>query len=285
MPPSVLIIGASSTVGCPLVQEFLKNQSSFAHITVLSDPAKLSCFTNVQSQGVEVVVSSFLESNSYKGFDTVISLASNAAMKLQPGMIDAAIAGSARHFYPSELGTDISVATREHLRDQAREVPGFAYTLLMTGRFTELAPLSFNNVDVENHTASPYGSPDVLVTLTTMPDIMEFIVQSMLLPLEWGQTCRELRVAGETLTWAALIQTLEEVQGIKYDVTYLDPREAAVKVEAAHVVGDTKTEMLWEVKTTCTMGVAYVRGPFDNALFDFTPENAKQTLQCLYGKK
>ncbi|KAJ7870912.1 hypothetical protein B0H14DRAFT_3083842 [Mycena olivaceomarginata] len=261
---------------------------SFARIAVLSDPAKLSRFTDVQSQGIEVVVGSFLESNSYKGFDTVISLASNAAMKLQPGMIDAAIAGGVRHFYPSELGTDISygdiskkhffrdeVATREHLRDRAHEVPGFAYTLLMTGGFTELAPLSFNNVDVEKHTVSP--------ALTCC--IMRFIVQSMLLPLERGQTCCELRVAGETLTWAALIQTLEEVQGVKYDVTYLDPREAAVKVEAAHVAGDTKTEMLWEAKTTCATGVAYVRGPFDNALFDFTPENAKQTLQHLYGKK
>jgi hypothetical protein len=109
-------------------------------------------------------------------------------MKLQPGMIDAAIAGGARHFYPSELGTDISygdigkkrffrdkVATREHLHDRAREVPGFAYTLLMTGGFTELAPSSFNNVDVEKHTASPYGSPDALVTLTAMPECVSSV--------------------------------------------------------------------------------------------------------------
>ncbi|KAJ7330837.1 hypothetical protein DFH08DRAFT_966591 [Mycena albidolilacea] len=105
---SVLIIGASGTVGRPLVQEFLKHKTSFSRIVVLSDPAKLSRFTDLQSQGVEVVVGSFLESSSYKGFDTVISLAGNAAMKLQPGMIEAAIAGGARHFYPSELGTDIS---------------------------------------------------------------------------------------------------------------------------------------------------------------------------------
>jgi hypothetical protein len=63
-------------------------------------------------------------------------------MKLQPGMIDAAIVGGVRHFYPSEWGTDIArgdigknryfrdkVSTREHL-----------YTLLMTGAFTEFAP-------------------------------------------------------------------------------------------------------------------------------------------------
>jgi hypothetical protein len=42
------------------------------------------------------------------GFDTVISLAGDAAVKLQPGMIDAAISGGVRHFYPSELSTDFS---------------------------------------------------------------------------------------------------------------------------------------------------------------------------------
>lgn len=117
------------------------------------------------------------------GFDTVISLAGDAAVKLQPGMIDAAISGGVRHFYPSELSTDFSygdigkkrwfrdkVATREHLRDRAREVPGFVYTLLMTGGFTEYAPSLFNNVDVEKHTASPYGRPDALMTVTAIPE-------------------------------------------------------------------------------------------------------------------
>jgi hypothetical protein len=122
-----------------------------------------------------------------EGFDTVISLAGNAVMKLQPGMIDAAIAGGARHFYPSELGTDIArgdigknryfrdkVSTREHLRQRAREVPDFAYTLLMTGAFTEFAPSWLNNVDTEKHTASPYGKPDALITVTALPECVPF---------------------------------------------------------------------------------------------------------------
>jgi uncharacterized protein YbjT (DUF2867 family) len=67
MAPSVLIIGASGVVGRPLVQEFLKNESSFASIAVLSDPTKVSRFTEVQSQGVKLVIGSFLEASSYKG--------------------------------------------------------------------------------------------------------------------------------------------------------------------------------------------------------------------------
>jgi uncharacterized protein YbjT (DUF2867 family) len=68
MAPSVLIIGASGTVGRPLLQEFLKNKSNFGRIAVLADPTKVSRFTEVQSEGVEVVVGSFLEANSYKGY-------------------------------------------------------------------------------------------------------------------------------------------------------------------------------------------------------------------------
>ncbi|KAJ7921431.1 hypothetical protein B0H13DRAFT_1708208 [Mycena leptocephala] len=298
MAPSVLIIGASGTVGRPLVQEFLKNKTRFKRLAVLADPAKVSRFEEVQSQGVELVVGSFLEASSYKGFDTVISLAGNIAMKLQPGMVDAAIAGGVRHFYPSELGTDISygtigkkryfrdkVAIREHLRQRAREVPGFAYTLLMTGAFTEFAPSLFNNVDVEKHTASPYGSPDALLTVTAMPDIVRYVVESVLLPLKEGQSCRELRVAGETLTWGALMELLEQVQGVTYKTTYLDPKEAAEKEEEARVAGDVDAELLWSGKTAFATGIAHLRGPLDNAKFSFAPETTKETFQRLFGKK
>ncbi|KAJ7239665.1 hypothetical protein C8J57DRAFT_1564729 [Mycena rebaudengoi] len=295
MAPSVVIIGASGTVGRPLVQEFLQNKTRFGRIAVLSDPAKIERFADVQRAGIEVVVGSFLEASSYRGFDTVISLAGNAAMKLQPGMIDAAIAGGARHFYPSELGADIAhgalgkmryfrdkVATREHLRQRAQEVPGFTYTLLMTGAFTEFTASAFNDVDVENHTASPYGSANARVTVTAMPDIMHYIIESVLLPLVAGQTCRELRVAGETITWGALLDILGEVQGVKYATTYLDPAEAAVKEEAARVAGDVDAELLWAGKLMAT-GVAFVPGPYDNARFAFTPETVRETFRRLFG--
>ncbi|KAJ6556025.1 hypothetical protein B0H19DRAFT_1262146 [Mycena capillaripes] len=296
--PKVLIIGASGLVGRPLVQEFLKNKTKFARIGVLADPAKVSRFAEVKAQGVEVIVGSYLEASSYKGFDTVISLAGNLAMKLQPGMIDASIAGGARHFYPSEFGTNFGdrdigkkryfrdkVATREHLQQRAREVPGFGYTLLMTGGFTEFAPSLFNNIDTEKHTARPYGSSASLITVTAMPDIVRYTVESVLFPLEQGQSRRELKVSAETLTWDTLMGLLEEVQGVKYETTYLDPREAAEKEEEARVAGDVEAELFWSGKTMFATGVAHVQGPFHNEKFSFTPEKPKETFQRLFGKK
>ncbi len=54
-------------------------------------------------------------------------------------------------------------------------MPGFVYTLLMTGAFTEFAPSLFNNVDVEKHTASPYGSSESLISVTARPECVSII--------------------------------------------------------------------------------------------------------------
>ncbi|KAK7028630.1 NAD(P)-binding protein [Favolaschia claudopus] len=297
MAPSVLVIGASGTVGRPLMQEFLAQKNDFNRVAVLADPAKTARFAEIQAQGIEAVVGSFLESSSYKGFDTVIALAGDSTLKLQPGMIDASIAGGVRHFYPSELTTDLSrgdigkkryyrdkIATREHLRQRAREVSGFKYTILTTGGFTEYVTIPFNNIDVEKHTASPYGYPDALTSLTAMPDIMRYLVKSILLPFDNPtQSSRILRVVGETLTFAQVLTTLEQVQGVNYDIKYLDPREAAENEEAARVAEDAEAEVYWSGKTLFATGVAYVPGPLDNARFDFVPETVRETMQRLFG--
>jgi hypothetical protein len=114
---------------------------------------------------------------------------------------------------------------------------------------------------------------------------VKYIVESVLLPLEPGQACRELRVAGDNLTWAALLQMLGEVEGTPYETTYLDVRDAAEKEEAARVAGDPEAEVLWAGKALMASGAAFFAGPYDNPLFSFTPETAKETLQRLFGSK
>jgi hypothetical protein len=117
--------------------------------------------------------------NDQIGFEVVISLAGNANMKDQPGMIDAAIEGGARHFYPSEYGADLSIPelanvryfrdkhlTRQHLIKKTEEVPDFKYTLLLTGSFTEWALSSFFGVDMEKHIVETYGRLDAQIDNT-----------------------------------------------------------------------------------------------------------------------
>jgi len=281
------------------VDEFLKQKSRFQRIAVLADPAKVSRFADAEKKGVEIVIGSFLEASSYKGFDVVVSLAGNAAMKLQPGMIEAAIAGGVRHFYPSEFGGDISVGefwknryfrdkvvTRDHLAAKAKEHPDFRYTLVLTGPFTEYAVSSFNGIDFEKHTVEPYGKPGAELSVTAMADVMKYIVESILLPFDASKNVREFRVPGEArLTWEKLMEYLGEVQGVDYKLTYLDPREAEAKQEEARKSGNEDEEVFWAGKSVMLNGSGFIPEPLDNGKFSFTPETAKETIQRLFGKK
>ncbi|KAK6981765.1 NAD(P)-binding protein [Favolaschia claudopus] len=255
-PPSVLVIGGSGAVGRPLVQEFVKRKEKFGRIGVLADARKVSKFWELPKQGIA----------SYKGFDTVICVCGNAAMKLQPGIIDAAIAGG-------------------HLRERAKENPEFRYTIVLTGSFTDWTASDFNQIDLKKHTARPYGTADALVTVTALADVVKYTVESVLLPWEGNQQRRELRFGAETLTWKALLETLEEVQGVKYDTVYLDPHEAEAKEEEARVKGDVEAEVSWCALKLLGTGVGHMRGPFDNERFSFKPETVKETFQRLHGKK
>ncbi|KAF7337107.1 NAD(P)-binding protein [Mycena venus] len=295
MAPSVLLIGASGSLGRPLVDEFQKQRASFGRVAILSDPAKAHKFSEVQKNGdIEVISGSFLDFKCYQGFDVVLSLAGNATMRLQPAMIEAAIAGGVRHFYPSEFGTDITlpgvwqfryfrdkVATRDHLAAKAKEVPGFRYTLLLCGAFSEWAAGEFSGVDVRKHTVEVYGYPDAEISVTAMNDVVRYTVSSILLPFPAEQSRREVRVRGDNLTWTQLIALLEEVQGVKYQVKFIDPEEAAKKQEEARQRGDEEGELMWAGRTVGPAGKVRVPLPIDNDKFGFKPEGLKETLQRL----
>ncbi|KAJ7111849.1 hypothetical protein C8R44DRAFT_254102 [Mycena epipterygia] len=297
MAPSVLIIGASGALGRPLVEEFQRHKSRFGRIAILSDPAKAHRFTEVQKHGIEVILGSFLDFKCYQGFDVVLSLAGNPVMRLQPGIIEAAVAGGVRHFYPSEYGIDASradvqklrhfrdeIATRDHLAATAKAHPDFRYTLMLVGQFSEWAFGEFCGVDVEKHTVEAYGYPDAEISVTALKDIVRYTVESILLPFPEGQSRRDICVRGDHLTWKQLIALLEEVQGVKYQVTFIDPQEAAKKEEAARQRGDEAEEMMWAGRPIGPSGVVTVSEPLDNNKFAFRPETLKETMERLFKK-
>ena len=183
MAPSVLLIGASGAFGRPLVEEFIKQLAKFDKVGILADPSKVSKFAGVASRGVHVVPGSFVDPKSYTGYDTVVSLAGNAIMRLQPAMIDAAITGGVTHFYPSEYGSDVGQealkdlryfrdkrVTRNHLVAAARAHPDFRYTLMLTGPFTEWTVDRLYGVYQEEKKVVTYGRPDAAIDVTSIPE-------------------------------------------------------------------------------------------------------------------
>jgi NmrA-like family len=188
---SVLLIGASGYIGRFVAQEFLAQNSKFARVAILADASKVDKFAEISSQGMEIVVGSFLDPKSFKGklilhfplsvpsyydpdfctgFTTVICMLGNHAMAHQPAIIDAAVSVGVTNFYPSEFGSDISQGaylsnryfrdkqiTREHLAKTAADHKGFGYTLIINGGFAEYAAHPAFGIDPEKGTFEFYG--------------------------------------------------------------------------------------------------------------------------------
>ena len=64
---SVLLIGAGGYIDRVISQEFLTQKSKFARVAILADASKVDKFAEISKKGIEIVVGSFLEPNSFKG--------------------------------------------------------------------------------------------------------------------------------------------------------------------------------------------------------------------------
>jgi uncharacterized protein YbjT (DUF2867 family) len=106
---SILLIGASGVLGAPILDELLRQRSSFTRIAILaSSQEHAKKFTAAKASGVDIVIGSYLSAESYANVTHVISCVGNALMPLQPAMVVAAITAGVTHFYPSEWNSDIS---------------------------------------------------------------------------------------------------------------------------------------------------------------------------------
>ncbi|OAP60956.1 hypothetical protein AYL99_05958 [Fonsecaea erecta] len=289
---SVLVIGASGAFGKPLMDELVRQRHQFKRIAILATPERASKFSD---SGVEVVVGSFYEVKSYRGFTHVISAVGNPLMVLQPAMVEVAVDAGVQHWYASEWNSDIAQrqiqnlryfrdkqAVRAYLRGKAAQTPGFQYTLMVTGIFTEWALDEFYGFDHEKLTAKLYGRPGARIGVTSIPDIARYTIDSLRIPFEGPG--RTLRVQGWTGKIEDLIGELEQVRKVKYQVTWEDVSVATDLEEQARANEDDLSEMMYSIKTLLASGygVADGVGKLDNRLFDFKPETPQETFTRVF---
>ncbi|KAH6723773.1 hypothetical protein DL95DRAFT_522056 [Leptodontidium sp. 2 PMI_412] len=225
---SVLLIGASGWVGPYFSAEFLQQKDKFARLAILSDASKVSKFAKEAAAGIEIVVGSYLEPASFKGSTTVICMLGNEPMKLQPHIIDAAIAGGVTHFYPSEFGSDLShpvaltqryfrdkQATRRHLEQTAQKHNTFGYTYIMNGGFAEFAA----------HPAFGFNQAEKK---------FEF----------WGDTKIRQPVSG----WNEIVAIISRIEGVEYQIIHHPNDEAYAQAAMFANEGDVFQELMWSLK-------------------------------------
>jgi len=67
MGPSVLIIGAGGNFGSAVMNEFIRQKSSFGQVSILTDPARKDKFAKYKGDNIDLVLGSYFDSAMYKG--------------------------------------------------------------------------------------------------------------------------------------------------------------------------------------------------------------------------
>ena len=212
-------------------------------------------------------------------------------------MVEAAVEAGVGHFYASEWNSDIDQreiydmryfrdkqAVRAYLRRKAAVTPGFQYTLMITGIFTEWALDSFYGFNHEACEAQLFGEPGRRLSVTSIPDIARYTIDSLFQSFIGSE--RTIRVQGWTGTLDELIAILEDVRGCKYKVAYLNPQEALTKQEDARLSGDDKLQMIYSIKALLAsgFGIANGTGELNNDQFDVNPEHPRDTLRRIFAQ-
>ena len=82
------------------------------------------------------------------------------------------------------------------------------------------------------------------------------------------------------------MNALGAAKGVKYDVKYLPPSEAAIKEEKARIEGDEASEMMWSIRPLIASGFGIADGAqgskLNNDTFDFKPETMDETFRRVY---
>ncbi|CAG8956480.1 hypothetical protein HYFRA_00003866 [Hymenoscyphus fraxineus] len=266
---SVLILGATGTIGSKISHELSVQKSKFqraAFLTPLSDagPKKEDRYAKV---GLERVVGSLSDSASYTGFDIVISAVGDDLCAQQHEFIDAAFKGGVKHFVPGECkyslhGSDMAhpkcrdeayfkdkVATRRHLEKRIQEDPELGYTYVMVrepflvsskvGLFSEyFFEYNILGLSEDKKSATFIGDPEARLTTTLSTDVAKFLIASLLpshLPSLVG--ARELKVEGSTLAIRELFQEVEKYTG-SLDIKYINTEESFAIAEEQERLGN-----------------------------------------------
>jgi hypothetical protein len=67
MGPSVLVIGVVGNFGSAVMNEFIRQKSSFGRVGILTDPARKDKFTQFKEHGIYLVLGSYFDPEMYKG--------------------------------------------------------------------------------------------------------------------------------------------------------------------------------------------------------------------------
>ncbi|KAI9146877.1 Isoflavone reductase [Paramyrothecium foliicola] len=204
-PSSILIFGATGSIGKYITDHIVNAQPPFPRVTIFTSEAtvtqKSEYINELKSKGVAVVtgdVSSEQDvKKAYEGVDTVISAVGRNVLETQIELIRLAEeSSSVKWFFPSEYGTDIeygpqSASEKPHqLKLKVRKylnenVTRLKYTYVVTGPYADMfftlsrQAIEAGGFDVEKKEAVLVENGEGKIGFTTMPDVGKAVVAAL----------------------------------------------------------------------------------------------------------
>ena len=227
---SVMVLGASGSVGPPVVDALLASGFSVSALTRESSKATFV-------EGVTVVRTDYSPESlekAFQGQDAVVSTIATFSTQEQIKIIDAAIAVKVRRFLPSEFGIDTSYPeivdaipparakydTVQYLK--FKENTGLSWTGVIVGGFFDWAlPIGAIGINTSARTATVLDGGDKPHEVTNLTQIGR-AVAAVLSSAHFEETANQyVYVNSFTVTQNQIIQMAEKVTGSEFTVTHI----------------------------------------------------------------
>ena len=237
---SILVLGAGE-LGMAMLRTLARRAALKADMSIAvllrpstiasSDPEKSKDVAELRGLDIELVEGDLAAqtdaelAKTFARFDTVISCTGFVGGRgVQLQIARAALAAGVQRYLPWQFGVDYDVIGRgsaqdlfdEQLdvRDLLRSQTRTEWIIVSTGMFTSfLFEPSFGVVDLAARTVNALGSWDNAVTVTTPEDIAALTAE--ILFTEPRISNQVVYVAGDTVTYRKIADTVDEVLGIK----------------------------------------------------------------------
>lgn len=237
---SILVLGAGE-LGMAMLRALAQYGERQANLsiavllrpsTILSKaPEKSRDVAELRRLGIELVEGDLAEQSDgelatiFARFETVVSCTGFVGGRgVQLKLARAALAANVKRYFPWQFGVDYDVIGRgsaQDLFDEQLDVRELLrsqihteWVIVSTGMFTSfLFEPSFGVVDLASRTVNALGSWDNAVTITTPEDIAALTTEVLF--AEPRIANEVIHVAGDTVTYRQLADTIDHVLGIQ----------------------------------------------------------------------
>ncbi|OOF90068.1 hypothetical protein ASPCADRAFT_135470 [Aspergillus carbonarius ITEM 5010] len=291
-PTKITLIGATGSIG-KIILNALVSHPNFT-VTILSRHSTATTFPS----GITVHKTDYSPASLetlLRGQDVVISAIGVGGFTEQQKFIDAAIRAGVKRFIPSEFSSssqDDEVLKILPLFQQKRDVinylkeketDGLSWTGIATsGLFDWGLTAGFLGFDLNKHSALIWDGGVTRFTLTNEKQLGEAVVAVILRPEETKN--RFVYVASVELTQKEILETLEDVTGVKWTVmettTETQISEGFAKLGAGNIEGAFALVRATAFGNTPGLKVNYVRDEeLANGLLGLKMETVRETIE------